>query len=193
MGQITKSKNISIKKELLNKYSNISQLLEDESCFNNYDEEIIIKDNLKEIENVKYNLLTSTEAYHLALKIFQKYNNFNKFNNNGYEIIVSNGDIKESVNKIYYNKKQRNLLKEHLLIFSNLGNVIERAILVCQTTERKNRENNAVWSYYLIGLKINKKKYIFEFDVVSRDNNENHYRVQRLKEIKKQTSQLETL
>ena len=50
-----------------------------------------------------------------------------------------------------------------------------------------------MWSYYLIGLKINKKKYIFEFDVVSRDNNENHYRVQRLKEIKKQTSQLETL
>ena len=37
-----------------------------------------------------------------------------------------------------------------------------------------------MWSYYLNGLKINRENYLFEFDVVSRDNNENHYRVQRL-------------
>lgn len=74
-------------------------------------------------------------------------------------------------------------MKEHLQVFSDLGDIIESATLASQTTEGKSRENNKIWNYYLNGLNINDNNYLFEFDVVSRQNGENHYRVQRLEKI----------
>ena len=130
-------------------------------------------------------ILTPQQLTILATNIFKKYNNYGEFNNDGNIIRVSNRDIKESINKIRYNNNQFKFVKEHLQIFSKLGNIIESATLSAQTIENKNRENNVIWSYYLNGLEIRNKKYLFEFDVISRNDGENHYRVQRLCEIKK--------
>lgn len=44
-----------------------------------------------------------------------------------------------------------------------------------QTIDNKNRNNN-----YLCKLKLNNDLFLFEFDVISKSNGENHYRVQRV-------------
>ena len=48
-----------------------------------------------------------------------------------------------------------------------------------QTIDNKNRNNNYLWSYYLCKLKLNNDLFLFEFNVISKSNGENHYRVQR--------------
>lgn len=69
---------------------------------------------------------------------------------------------------------------EHLIIFSKLGMIIERAILVNQIYERKNRRNILYWNYYFDNIYINDKKYIVEFEIRSIDIGLNQYRIQRL-------------
>ena len=173
-----KDSNIPINQELLNKYNNATDMMNAE--LNNYDGKIDIKSNIEELNNIDIKNLNDTQLYHLATDIFNKYNNTNTFFNDGNKIIVSNGDIKESINKITHNSNQKSFMKEHLQVFSDLGDTIEQAKLAGQSLETKNRTNNQVWNYYLNGLNINGESYLFEFDVISRENGENHYRVQRL-------------
>lgn len=175
--------NIPINQELLNKYPNVKEIFKNEK--NNYDGNIDISNNLNELNNLNIEKMTNTEIYHKAVEIFSNHHNTNIFVNNGNRIIVSNSDIKESIHKINNNSLQKKYLKEHLLVFSDLGDIIEKSSLVNQTLENKDRKGNKVWSYYLNGLKINGNNYLFEFDVISKENGENHYRVQRLE--KKQT------
>lgn len=113
----------------------------------------------------------------MSYKIFKEFNAKTVFLNDGNKIIVSKSGINESVEKIYSNKEQRNLMKEHLYVFSVLGSVIEHATLVNQTRERKNIYS---WNYYFDGLIINGDLYHIEFDVRSLHNGQNQYRVQRL-------------
>lgn len=79
-------------------------------------------------------------------------------------------------------------IKEHLLIFTKLGDIIESAKLINQTYENKNRNKYILWNYYFNGLIINNTIYNIEVDVVSRYDGENHYRIQRIK--KAELSQL---
>ena len=147
--------NIPIYEYLLNKYTNVSELM---NCnIDNYDGKVNIFDDLEELRNVELNTMGKSDLYHLATIIFIKYNNRRMFVNVGNEIIVSNGDIKESVNKIVHNIGQLSYLREHLLVFSDLVDIIESAVLTGQTVENKNREDNNIWNYYLNGLKINGK------------------------------------
>ena len=46
--------------------------------------------------------------------------------------------------------------------------------------EQKARQNYNSWHYYVENIIIGKKKFLLEFDVVSRNDGENHYRIQRL-------------
>lgn len=178
--------NIPINKELLNKYANVREIFDNES--NNCDETICIISNINELKNVDISKITKTEVYHMAVRIFNNYHSKNMLANSNNKIIVSNTDIKESINKINNNSLQKKYLKEHLLIFSNLENIIKKAKIINQTLENKNRKNNKIWSYYLNKININKKYFLFEFDVISKENGENHYRVQRLEPLeKKQT------
>ncbi len=170
--------NIPINENLLNKYSNVKDIFSNER--NNYDGNVNVSNNIDELNDIDISKMTNTEIYHKAVEIFGNHHNTNAFINDGNKIIVSNSDIKESINKINNNSLQRKYLKEHLLIFSDLGDIIEKSNLVNQTLENKNRENNKIWSYYLNGLNINGSNYLFEFDVISKENGENHYRVQRL-------------
>lgn len=176
--------NIPINNKLLNKYANAKEMMTSE--INNYDGKVEIKDasQIEELKNIDISTLNQTSIYHLATDIFDKYNNTNQFNNNGNKIIVSHADIKESIKNIY-NENQIKYLKEHLQAFSDLGDIIESATLSSQSLENKKNmqsthQHNNIWSYYLNGLKINGESYLFEFDVVSRDDGENHYRVQRI-------------
>lgn len=173
--------NIPINQELLNKYNNVTEMIN--KNINKYDGKVDIKSSIIELNNIDLNNMSQNELSNLAINIFEKYNSGNTFINDGNKIKVTRSGIKESINKILYNKNQKQYLKEHLQVFSDLGDIIESATLASQTTEGKSRENNKIWNYYLNGLNINDSNYLFEFDVVSRQNGENHYRVQRLEKI----------
>lgn len=133
--------------------------------------------------------------YSLAKDIFEQNHNKNKFNNNGNEIIVSNRDIKHTVTYIYKTPGQKSMLEQHLLVFSDLGDTIEHAKLVSQSRSNDIGTEENSWHYYYDDLDINGEKYKLVFDVVSRNNGENHYRVQRLekKNIKKMESSAENI
>ena len=89
-------------------------------------------------------------------------------------------DIKESIKKILGDKRQKEYLIEHLKVFSKLGDVIKYGKLVSESMEQKARQNYNSWHYYVENIIIGKKKFLLEFDVVSRNDGENHYRIQRL-------------
>lgn len=171
--------NIPIDDNLFNKYKNVREIFDNVEC--NYIKNIDINDNIKELENINLSKMTKTDIYHKATEIFSNYHKSNEIINNNNKIIVSNSDIKESINKINNYSLQRRYIKEHLLIFSFLGNIIENATLVNQTLESKNRESNIFWNYYLCFLSINGEIFLFQFDVISKSNGENHYRIQRIK------------
>ena len=182
-----KSNNLQ-KQNVKNKYSSMKELMEKENS--NYDGNIKIVNNISGIDNVGN--LNNSQLYHKAVDIFNSTHNKNEFINNGKTIIVSNSDIKESINKIYTNKLQNKYVKEHLQVFSDLGDIIEQSKLVNQVSELKERKSNKVWSYYINGLDISGTKYFFEFDVVSKEDGKNHYRVQRLEILNNKKSTLLT-
>ena len=169
--------NIKINKNLLNKYNNLEEIFKHESKNNNS----IININLMDIDLKNK---TANEIYHIATKIFKNNHKKRTFINDKNKINVTNQDIKESINKIYNDRLQNKYLKEHLAIFLILGNVIKKSSLVNQTIENKNRSKYITWNYYFSNLKIDNQLFNFEFDVVSRIDGENHYRVQRLEKSK---------
>ena len=83
-------------------------------------------------------------------------------------------------------------MKEHLLVFSDLGDIIEHSKLVNQIPETKGREKYNSWNYYYDGLKIGNNSYNFEFEVVIMFNGENHYRVQKLEKINNKKAEVST-
>lgn len=117
--------NIPIKNQLLDKYSNAKEMMAKEK--NNYDGKVDIKDasKIEELNNVNLSEMTKSDIYHLATNIFDTYNSVNTFKNDGNEIKVSHADIKECMKKIY-KEDQVKYLKEHLQVFSDLGDVIEK-------------------------------------------------------------------
>lgn len=171
--------NISLDNKLLNKYESVS------SIFNNADK--MLKKNKKikiynifELNNLDLSIMKAERIKKLANKIFNTYHSINIFINGNNKILVSKNGLNESVQKIYNARVQRDLLKEHLIIFANLGIIIENSILISQTLERKGRTEILYWNYYLDSLYINDKLYILEFEVRSMNNGQNQYRIQRL-------------
>lgn len=175
-------KSIQINKRTLNKYKSAKELLtnEIEKSSNNFNGKIKINKKLKEIKNINIYELSLTELKKKAIEIFSKYNYTNVFENDNNLIIVNNEDIRESIKKIIGDKRQKEYLEEHLKIFSILGEVIKQGKLVSESFEQKSRENYNSWHYYVVDIIIDNSRFLFEFDVVSRNDGENHYRVQRL-------------
>ena len=173
-----KKYNIPINEKLLNKYSNVREIFDRES--NNFDGIVDVNKKISELDDISINNMSVEELKKLACLIFEKHHPTNKFKNCGNIIVVYRSGIGESIEKIYYNKNQRKLLSEHLKIFSDLGDIIEHATLVNQVIENKKRQKYNSWNYYFDSLKIGKKIYYLEFEVVSMDSGENHYRIQRL-------------
>lgn len=177
----TNKGNIPINEELYKKYSNVEEIFNGER--NNYNGEVKISNNIPELSDIDFSNITPKDSSHfkdIAIEIFHKYNSNTIFTNNNNKIEVSNDGIKKSIDTIFKSKEQLNLLKEHLQVFSDLGDIIEHATLVNQDSEIKGRESINLWSYYFDGLNINGKNYNLEFDVRSMENGKNQYRVQRL-------------
>lgn len=191
VSQINQTKgNIPINQELLNKYKSTNEMFRD--SINNYNGEVNVKDNLFELQNVSVENMKIGEVKKLAKEIFQKYNKSNTFYNSNNKILVNKTGIDESITKIFESRQQRELLKEHLLVFSDLGDIIEHSKLVNQVPETKGREKYNSWNYYYDGLKIGNNSYNFEFEVVSMSNGENHYRVQKLEKINNKKTEIST-
>lgn len=191
VSQISQAKgNIPINQELLNKYKSTKEMFSD--SINNYNGEVNVKDNLSELQNVSVENMKIGEVKKIAKEIFQKYNKSNTFYNSGNKILVNKTGIDESITKIFESRQQRELLKEHLLVFSDLGDIIEHSKLVNQVPETKGREKYNSWNYYYDGLKIGNNSYNFEFEVVSMSNGENHYRVQKLEKINNKKAEVST-
>lgn len=191
VSQISQAKgNIPINQELLNKYKSTKEMFSD--SINNYNGEVNVKDNLSELQNVSVENMKIGEVKKLAKEIFQKYNKSNTFYNSSNKILVNKTGIDESITKIFESRQQRELLREHLLVFSDLGDIIEHSKLVNQVPETKGREKYNSWNYYYDGLKIGNNSYNFEFEVVSMSNGENHYRVQKLEKINNKKAEVST-
>ena len=168
-----KIEKIKINKKLLNKYEGFTDIIKKQKLKTDF-----IKVKYAISKNLADMKLSDIKKF--AIDIFDKTHNKRIFRNKKNYIIVSNAGINESVEKIYNNYSQREMLIEHLMVFSRLGEIIEHAKLVNQVPERKGREKYISWNYYVDGILIKNKNYILEFEVVSMKNNENHYRVQRL-------------
>ena len=90
------------------------------------------------------------------------------------------------------NSNQKSLLKEHLLIFGKIGEIIENAELVSQNKSEDSLHNENSWHYFYDNPNINGNKYKLVFDVTSRNDGENHYRVQTLELKSKKGTSVET-
>lgn len=94
--------NISINEKLLNKYSNVKDIFSNER---------INQDEIVSVKNVDFDLTnkTATDIYHIATDLFSNNHANNVFINDGNKIIVTNQDIKDSINKIYNDRLQKNI------------------------------------------------------------------------------------
>lgn len=163
--------NIPINNKLLNKYNSAEEIFKCEKSKSK--NKIFVKNDIKELNNINLSNMKIKEIKNLAYHIFGNHHTNLEFINAGNKILVNRSGLNESIEKIYYNRLQRELLEEHLLIFAKLGKIIERAILVNQVYERKNRIKYNSWNYYVEGIIISNKEYILEFEVVSMSNGKN--------------------
>ena len=172
----------------LDSYERISDAIYDyaESIKNNFKTDINIKRN--KTKNTDYSRELQRTIYNKAKDAFSKIGR-GIFENNGEYIYVSNADIKESIAKTVRSIGQKELIAEHLELFAYLDKIIEKGVKVASAHEVKSRSVFKKWDYYVTPIKIDNKKYLVEFDTVIRDNNEKHFRLERilkLKDIKKQ-------
>lgn len=72
------------------------------------------------------------------------------------------------------------MLKEHLLVFRKIVEIIENTELVSQNKSEDSLHNENSWHYFYDNFNINRNKYKLVFNVTSRNDDENHYRVQTL-------------
>ena len=173
--------NIPINNNLLNKYLNVREIFDNEKNLCN--DEIYISSKAIDFVEIDFYNFNITQLKNIANQIFSKYNSCNGFYNINDKIVVSKSGINESVEKKFNNRAQRNLLKEHLIILSNLGNIIEYSKLINQALNMKNNFDINYWNYYIAYLNIDGNKYMLVFDVRSMKDGQNQYRVQRLEKI----------
>ena len=166
-----------------NKLGNFSSALE---IFNSdFETKCIIVDSIpEEITLLNLDNISITSAKNIANTIFLKYNTNNILNDNN-TILISKTGINESVEKIYNNRTQRKLFREHLIIIANLKFLLNKAKLVNQAYEKKSRANIKMWNYYFLLVKFNICKYKILIDVRCMQNGELQYGVQRLMKYEK--------
>ena len=166
-------------KSKLKKYSNITDAIIDyaNEINDNFQTNIVInikKDNLIDYSNELQTVIFNKSKQEFS-KIGKKY-----FINNKDIIYVTNEDIKEIIAKTVRNLEQKKLINEQIALFSNLDKIINNGKLITYTKELKNRQKYLKWKYYATPIKINRSKYIVEFDTVLRSDNEIHFRIMRL-------------
>ena len=175
-------RSIPINKSIFNKYESVGEM---------FNFVTVNCEKSMRIDLIDFNLeLKNTYIYHLAIDVFRRKHNSNVFFNNGNAIYVTNQDIKESINKICNDRMQNVFLRQHLSIFNNLGEIIEKSILVNQALEVKGRMKYITWNYYFNTFYIEDIKYNIIIDVVSRCDGQNHYRLHRIEKAETQSALL---
>lgn len=174
--------NIPIKLNLLNKYENVREIFDNES--NKFKRSINLKNDIVELKNIDIKKLDSKKVKDFIKKEFRKSSNDSIIINNASKIIITNGGIEESVNKIFNSRTQRNLLKEHLYIFLNLNKILSGSKLINQTKENKGRVDINYWNYYFNKVNIDGQEYNIAIDVRAMKDGTNQYRVQRIEKNK---------
>ena len=174
--------NIPFKDELKDKYTDINELFSSYEKIKSNSKSIYIKKNIKEINGIDLNVLSREDCKILTVIIFNNYHKTNIFINDKNKIMVSKRGLREMMQKIYEYGSERKYLKEHLLIISRLGEIIENATLISQSKEIKQRTNINHWNYYFDGVIIGRKKFMVIFDVRSLKDGQNQFRVLRIKE-----------
>lgn len=179
-----KSNKIPLENNLINKYSTVKAIFANEKNILKNKKITIKLVNIEDLNNINLESIKIEEFKKIANNIFNKYHKTNIFINNDNKIIVTKNGINESAQKIYNARNQRNFMKEHLIVFANLEQIVKQAKLVSQTLEKKGRFETLYWNYYIEKISINNKNYVLEFEVRSLNNNQNQYRIQRI-ELKK--------
>ena len=171
---------VEMPKSELKQYENITDAVNDyaNKVKSDFKTNIEIKTN-KKIAPVDYKSQSQATIFQKAKSVFSKIGK-SVFKNNGENIYVSNGDIKESIAKTVRNEQQKQLLSEHMEIFSNLDKIIENGELIAKGNETKGRSQFNNWDYYATPVKIDGENYIVEFDTVVRDNKQKHFRLERI-------------
>ena len=167
---------IPINTKLLNKYESYNEIFQKEKGNKN----ISINSNIPELENIDINNINVNNLRKLARIIFHNYHKIDTFINDGNLITVTNNGINESIQKLFYNSDQKTYLLEHLKLYSKLGLIIEKAKLINQVYEKKNRKKYIYWNYYICNVQINSKKYKLELEIASLNNLKNNYRIHRI-------------
>ncbi len=176
--KVTKG-NIPIDLNLLNKYPGDREIFD--SIDINSKEVLKVPSDIEELHNIDINNLNIKEIKKIAKQIYNKYKIKNLYTNDGNKILIGNTGIDESISKIFENgKNQKKLLKLHFITFYYLGKIIEHGKLINQCNEIKGREKYCSWNYYYDILDIDDEIYTIVFAIVSMDNGENHYRLQRI-------------
>ena len=132
---------------------------------------------IKGISKQQASKMDEFPAYQLAKKIYKA--NAIKKNKN---IIVSNRDIKEHINKVIHNNSQRALMKEHLMLLSKLDDIISNGKKVNFSSDEKLRSKYKNWNYYISQTTIDGKPFIAEYELASKEDGV-HFRLLRLKKV----------
>lgn len=146
--------NIRINEELLNKYSNVKDMFENAESILTFKNKIIKIYDISELKYLELESIKIEPLKKVAYQIFNSYHISNIFFNNGDKIIVTKKGINESVEKIFNTRAQRDLLKEHLIVFAHLHLIIENAILSNQTYEMVLFLGIIIWISYTLIINI---------------------------------------
>lgn len=166
---------IPINTKLLNKYESYNEIFQKEKG-----NKIISINNIQELNNININNMNVNELRRIAINIFHKYHNKNEYINDNNIIKITNKGIYESIEKTFYNNDQKELLIEHLIVYSKLGKIIENAKLVNQVYENKGRWKYKYWNYYVCNVMVDCKKYLIELEIASTNDYSNNYRIHRI-------------
>lgn len=136
---------------------------------------------------INYKVQNQGTIYKKARELFSKVNK-KVFKNANQDIYVTNGDIRESIEKTLKNPEQRKQINENLAVFSQLDKIIENGKKISSSElDNKGRNEYADYEYYVSNAYIDGKPYVVEFDTRLQKGEsrkqERHFRLERVYNI----------
>ena len=175
-----------VKKNIINEKVN-EYINKNRSNFNskiNLSTEVVNKTNGAPIN---YKVQNQGTIYKKARELFSTINK-KVFKNSNQDIYVTNGDIRESIEKTLKNPEQRKQINENLAVFSQLDKIIENGQKISSSElDNKGRNEYGNYEYYVSNAFIDGKPYVVEFDTRLQSGEgrkqERHFRLERVYNI----------
>ena len=157
---------------------------------NNFKSNINLSTNIVNKTNetpINYKIQNQMTIYKKARELFSTVNK-KVFKNANQNIYVTNGDIRESIEKTLKNPEQRKQINENLAVFSQLDKIIENGKKISSSEfDSKGRNEYTDYEYYVSNAFIDGKPYVVEFDTrLQKGENrkqERHFRLERVYNI----------